>query len=629
MSRISRDFIAQRLLPAVHIEEVIGKYLTLKHAGSNNLTCCCPFHHEKTPSFTVTPSKQMFYCFGCKAGGNAIDFLIKYKNLSFPDAVAELAEQYGLTVEYVNGRDSFSSSDYNERKKASYELMDRVAAAFSACLYQDQRALDYFMKKRGLTRDTILNCRLGYAPAQWDFLIQRVARSQEEVQRLKELGLLNEKNGRYYSMFRDRVMIPIVGKNGHIVSFGGRTLGDEKPKYLNTAETPIFRKRQELFGLYAALQANRNRPDRLVIVEGYMDVIALLQYGISYAVASLGTATTTEQFREMFRYTKKVVCCYDGDFAGRAAAWHALETVTPMLKEGYEIRFAFLPPEHDPDSLVRAQGTSAFIQVLDKSLSYPEFLVKHIQAEYDLSDPGQRGNFISAVLHRIKVIPADFRPMQAMCIEQLSLRVGIEGFRLENMLAEVKLSQNEQRAVDKAAQDGVPYSQQDRSALSGSRYLKTPMRQLIAFLLQQPTVVSGVFERFRLQDFMRLLKATGMKGWEDAEFFLTYIREHPAVTSAELLEVLRDSFREKYCRRLLGARFVPQASDGGEMTMEYKAEFLARLMSMVMQQFLRQTMEDLRFFRLDNEQFKDQRREITQAITALNKLRLEMRQKFI
>ncbi len=580
MPYISRDFISQKLLPAARIEDVIGKYLTLKQRGSS-LVCCCPFHHEKTPSFYVTPSKQMFYCFGCKEHGNAIDFIMRYKNVSFIDAVEELSQQFGLQVEYEAG-----ASKHADKYKTYYELMDRAAAAFTKELQNSQEAQDYFYRKRGLTRETVIACRLGYAPDDWTFM-KKVARTPEELQACAQLGLvLQREPEKALSFFRNRVIIPIADSRGRIVSFGGRVLGDGEPKYLNTAENPIFHKRRELFGLYDALQANRNRPDRLVIVEGYMDVISLKQAGISCAVASLGTATTAEQFQLMFRYTRKVICCYDGDNAGRRAAWHALETATPVLQAGLELRFAFLPPEHDPDSLVQQEGPGAFNRCIDAAQSYPEFLTAHVAADYDLADLGQRSSFINAVLHKARQI--SYQPLQAMVIEQLAQITSLESDRLYKMMDDVQLSRQEEAAAQL-------HTAAENPAVDGRSLLTTPMRRLVAFMLQQPTVVGAVYERLELDKLAHFLTSLKVKGADQAVELLEIIKKTPGITPGALIELMRGTEREHYCRVLIDAEFIPKRADGSEFALEDRAELLVKLIIEVCREPLTRFIDELRF----------------------------------
>ena len=608
MSRIATNFIRDRLIPAVNIEGFIGQYVTLKRQGSN-YSCCCPFHHEKTPSFVVTPSKQMFYCFGCKEHGNAIDFIMKFKNLSFVEAVEEVAQYAGMTVEYEAG----GSFEKNDSYNIYYELMDRCASYFTKCLELSPQAQEYFIKKRGLSRDTIVKARLGFAPDSWDYL-QNIAKNADELKKLIELGMLvnNRNNGNTYAMFRGRVMIPIINGRGKVISFGGRTLGDDKPKYLNTAENPIFRKRYELFGLYEALQANRNRPDRIVIVEGYMDVIALRQYGCSYAVASLGTATTKEQMELMYRYSKQVVCCYDGDFAGRSAAWHALETVTAVLKDDREIRFAFLPSEHDPDSLVRSEGIGAFTRILDASLSYPEFLVKHISEKYDLSDPGKRTPFLNEVLYFIQKIPE--LTLKAVCITELAKKVALSEELLYDMLKNIKLNPRDLNEVNKAANDiGLKPGT--------SNLLTTPMRRLIAFVLQQPTIVATMYDRFSLDEFLPLCQRAQIKGIEDLAFYFNLIKERPDITPAGIIETVRGSRRENYVRNLIEAEFIPKKSDGSEFSMEVRAELLAKLLKETLLQQVERDFESLR--QLGEDISEKQMAEVSQ----LNKILTKYKQK--
>lgn len=579
MPRIAPNFIRDRLIPAVNIEAFIGQYITLKRQGSN-YTCCCPFHHEKTPSFVVTPSKQMFYCFGCKEHGNAIDFVMKFKNLGFVEAVEEVAQFAGLNVEYEQGGSNFDKGD---TYKLYYELMDRCASFFVKSLNSSPEGRDYFIKKRGLSEDTIIKARLGYAPDSWDY-IHNIARNAAEYRKLIELGMVVEKGEKSYAMFRGRVMIPIIDGRGRVISFGGRTLGDAKPKYLNTAESPIFRKRHELFGLYEALQANRNRPARIVIVEGYMDVIALRQYGCSFAVASLGTATTREQMELMFRYTKQVVCCYDGDFAGRNAAWHALETATAVLKNDREIRFAFLPPEHDPDSLVRAEGLSAFMRTLDASLSYPEFLIKHISEKYNLSDPGQKPPFLNEALYFIRKIPE--MALQTVCVSELAGKTGLEEDLLYEMLKAVRLNSRDEKDLQKET-----VSVQSKGT---ANLLTTPMRKLIAFILQQPTLVSTLYGRFDLARLLLLCKQTEIKGYADLSFFVNLIKQKPDITPAGFIETVRGTAREKYVRDLIEAEFIPKKADGSEFSPEVRAELFVKLIKETLGMPLKQEIERLR-----------------------------------
>lgn len=566
MPYISKSFISERLLPAVEIEKVIGSYVKLTRHG-NNYTCCCPFHHEKTPSFSVTPSKNMFYCFGCHAGGNAIDFLMKFKNLGFVDAVEELAAFAGLQVEYEAGS---APSEVSDRFKSMYELMDRAAATFSRMLFDEQgrEGLAYFMQKRGLSKETIIKSRLGFAPNDWHFVEEKICRNEDEVRMLTDLGLIVSNGNKRFSMYRNRVMIPIFDRKGRVISFGGRTMGDDKPKYMNTKETPIYKKRNELFGLYEALRENNNRPQRLVVVEGYMDVISVREAGFSCAVASLGTATTQEQFKLMFRYSKKIVCCYDGDQAGRDAAWHALETITPVLEDDTEVRFAFLPKEDDPDSLVRKQGLGAFLRCLDEAKSYPEFLESHIKSLFDVTDPNARAHYFAQMVKYIRSITQ--KALQEVCISVFAEKSGLSSERVWNMVEEA-----EQNATtsDFAPSFSVTNSQ-IKSSASKDGILTTPMRKLIAFALQYPSVIAQIYVPFKLHEFLQLCKDLNVKGALQAQNLISSIGEVNAmkkvgerqektekISTAVLLARVDDPAQKSYFEKLALADLGSECAD--------------------------------------------------------------------
>ncbi len=601
MPFISRTFIADRLLPAVSIEKLIGKYVPdLKRAGSSYV-CCCPFHKEKTPSFHVTPSKGLFHCFGCKESGNAIDFIRKYKNLDFVSAVEELAQYAGMEVEYEH-KPEHDRADLN---KPYYELLDRCASAFQQALFakENENALNYYMQKRGMSREMIIAARLGFAPNSWSFLQEKVARNQEDINRLVDLGMLVRKEDRVFPMYHNRVMIPIIDRRHRVVSFGGRTMGDDKPKYLNTKESPIYRKRNELFGFCEALDANRNKPERIVIVEGYMDVLSVRQAGCTYAVASLGTATTPEQFKMMFGVTDKVVCCYDGDAAGRHAAWHALSIATPQLSADKEVRFAFLPPEHDPDSYVREFGKEAFEKFLDNSFSYPEFLIRHCAEEYNLSDPGQLSPFLSNALSKIKAIP--IRTLQAAAVKLLAKPSGIPETQLFSMLDEAlpdsdfmprpefvggRQNSRQESAPANYRSSNKPYRKQnprsfeieDTDTPKEKSLLNTPMRKLIAFILQQPTVVATFLEDFSLFSFVDICTRLKIRGSADLSELISSIAREPDITPARFLEYSRDTQKEGYIRKLITAELGLSTDKDGELPLNKRADFLSKCLSEVL-----------------------------------------------
>lgn len=356
---IPQSFIDD-LLNRTDIVDVVSSRLQMKKAGKN-YTACCPFHKEKTPSFSVSPDKQFYYCFGCGAGGNALGFIMDHDNLDFPQAVEELAKAAGMEIPREE-----SGRPHKPRQPTDsplYPLLTAAADFYRQALKshpQRKAAVDY-LKGRGLTGEIARDFGLGFAPPGWDNLYKHLSSDTLQQKAMIDAGLLveNAETGKRYDRFRDRVMFPIRDSRGRIIAFGGRVLGDDKPKYLNSPETPVFHKGQELYGLFEARKNNRNL-DEIIVVEGYMDVIALAQQGLRNAVATLGTATSEEHLKRLFRVVPSVLFCFDGDQAGRNAAWRALEATLPCLQDGRRARFLFLPEGEDPDTLVRSEGTDAF-----------------------------------------------------------------------------------------------------------------------------------------------------------------------------------------------------------------------------------------------------------------------------
>ena len=382
---IPESFI-QELLARIDIVDVVERYVQLKKAGAN-YQACCPFHSEKSPSFTVSPSKQFYHCFGCGAHGSAISFIMQYAGLGFIEAVEDLANSLGMPVPREVGA-------HSQQKARQAPLTERMAMA--ARFYKDQlkaspAAIDY-LKGRGLTGEIAARYGLGYAPDDWQGL-QRVFDDYSSPA-LAECGLvIDNEQGRRYDRFRDRIMFPIQDQRGNVIGFGGRVLGVGEPKYLNSPETPLFHKGEELYGLTQARQAIRAE-DRVLVVEGYMDVVALAQYGIANAVATLGTATTSTHVRKLLRQAGQVVFCFDGDNAGRKAAWRALEASLDVLADDKLVGFLFLPAEHDPDSFVRTEGTAAFQRLAAQPTTLTEFLLRELKAGADLATAEGRARLV-------------------------------------------------------------------------------------------------------------------------------------------------------------------------------------------------------------------------------------------
>jgi DNA primase len=379
--RIPQAFLDD-IVARADIVEVIGARVPLKKSG-REYKANCPFHSEKSPSFWVSPDKQFYHCFGCGAHGTVIGFLMQYEKMDFVDAVADLAQRAGLELprEAQGPRDQGSVD--------LHEVTSKAARFFEQNLADNPRAQAY-VQGRGIDDSTAKNFALGYAPDAWDALLTRFGSHEEDRRRLFQVGLIIERDTKggeraagFYDRFRDRLMFPIRDSRGRVIGFGGRVLDKGEPKYLNSPETPLFHKGRELYGLYEARQA-RTDFKRLMVVEGYMDVVRLHQAGITYAVATLGTATTQEHLNKIFRMTSELVFCFDGDNAGRKAAWRALENALPLARDGRELKFLFLPEGHDPDTLVAEEGREAFEARLKSALPLSEYLIQQLSADLEL-----------------------------------------------------------------------------------------------------------------------------------------------------------------------------------------------------------------------------------------------------
>jgi len=394
----------QDLLNRVDVVEVVGRYVRLKKAGAN-FQGLCPFHNEKTPSFSVSPAKQFYHCFGCGAHGNAIGFLMSYGGLGYVDAVKDLASMCGMQVPEALPRSREEAQRESERKQQEAglgELLEAAMEFYRAELKKSPRAIEY-LKRRGLTGEIAARFRIGYAPEDWQAL--KAAFPDYEQKGLVEAGLVIANEGKRYDRFRDRVMFPILNARGAVIGFGGRVLGEGEPKYLNSPETPLFEKGREVYGLVQAREALRES-GRVLVVEGYMDVVALAQFGVGYAVATLGTATTPVHVSKLLRLTDELVFSFDGDAAGRKAAWRALEVSLPLATDAKPVRFLFLPPEHDPDSFVRAHGREAFEKLVREAPTLSEFLIAELRAQHDLAKPEGRAGFLIASKSHLEKLTA-------------------------------------------------------------------------------------------------------------------------------------------------------------------------------------------------------------------------------
>ncbi|GAB0152964.1 DNA primase [Marinobacterium sp. BA1] len=488
--RIPQHFIDD-LLARVNIVDVIDGRVKLKRAGKN-YSGLCPFHKEKSPSFSVSPDKQFYYCFGCGAGGNALGFLMEYDRLNFPEAVEELAKLAGVDVPRDEGRPADHQRE--QEIKRQFEALEHSNRYFQDMLRSSserERAIGY-LKQRGLSGQIAAAFGIGYAPPGWDNLLQHFAHLENAAPLLEQSGMVihNEDKQRYYDRFRDRIMFPIRDVRGRVLGFGGRVLGDDKPKYLNSPETPTFHKGRELYGLYEA-RKHSNQLERLLIVEGYMDVVSLAQHGIHWSVATLGTATTAQHLERLFKLVPEVIFCFDGDAAGRQAAQRALGVTLPVIRDGQEARFLFLPDGEDPDTLVRREGETAFSQRVSQALPLSEFFFRQLSDEADLSSMDGRARFSNQALPLIQ-------SMQPSLLKQMMLdRIcEITGLSLEQISSVIDLHQATSTpapiSAEKASQPAStpnPY-QQIRPAPVRNKPTQSEHRNLvnqaISILLHRP-----------------------------------------------------------------------------------------------------------------------------------------------
>lgn len=434
---IPQSFIDD-LLHRVDIVEVIDKRVNLKKAGKN-YTACCPFHNEKTPSFSVQPEKQFYYCFGCGAGGNAIGFVMNYDGSDFPAAVESLARDAGLEVPREESK--AEARRHSENNKL-VDVLEQASRFYQTQLRQNAQKAEAvnYLKSRGLSGEIARDYGLGFAPPGWDNLLQAIGGSDEADQALLKAGMIIQKDNprdgderRYYDRFRHRIMFPIRDSRGRTVAFGGRVLGDDKPKYLNSPETPVFHKGSELYGLYEAKRAG-SKFERILMVEGYMDVIALAQSGIRNAVATLGTATSERHLARLFRQTQEVVFCFDGDEAGRKAAWRALETTLPQMEDGRQVRFLFLPEGMDPDDYVRQRGQDAFVQAVAEATALEDYFYRKLAEDIDLETSQGKARLSNLAKPLLRTLPRGV--FAQLMLDRLSETLNVDKQSMDALLKE-------------------------------------------------------------------------------------------------------------------------------------------------------------------------------------------------
>ncbi|CAK2427719.1 DNA primase [Vibrio crassostreae] len=518
---IPRSFIDD-LLARLDIVDIVDARVKLKKKGKN-YGACCPFHNEKTPSFSVSQEKQFYHCFGCGVHGNAIDFIMEFERLDFVEAIEELASFLGLDVprEQRSGEISTAPRANSEQKRNLYDLMGGISNFYRSQLKisANKPAIDY-LKNRGLSGEIVQKFGIGYVADEWDLVRKNFGQQKEAQDMLVTGGMLIENDkGNRYDRFRGRVMFPIRDRRGRVIGFGGRVLEDGTPKYLNSPETPIFHKGKELYGLYEVLQAYRE-PPQILVVEGYMDVVALAQYGVDYSVASLGTSTTGDHVQMLFRQTSTVVCCYDGDRAGKEAAWRALENALEYLKTGNTLKFLFLPDGEDPDSYIREHGKAAFEQLVQNATPLSTYLFDNLIEIHKLNLGTTEGKsalraHASALINKI---PDSY--FQELLEKLLDERTGFD---------------NQLRRARVHTQNPTPQPHKELK--------RTPMREVIALLIQNPSYADMVPD-------LSSVKGLQLPGLILFVEVLDKCHAHPHINTGQLLEHWRHNKHEALLSRL-------------------------------------------------------------------------------
>ena len=550
--RIPQSFIDE-IVARSDIVEIIGARVPLKKSG-REFKACCPFHSEKSPSFWVSPDKQFYHCFGCGAHGTVVGFLMQYEKLGFLDAMADLAQRAGIELprEAQAPRDPGSAD--------LHEVMARASRFYEQNLADSARGQDY-LRARGVEAPTAAKFSLGYAPDSWNALLNRFGAQDEERRQLSQAGLIIERDTRggersagYYDRFRDRLMFPIRDSRGRVLAFGGRVIDQGEPKYLNSPETPLFHKGRELYGLYEARQAHADFK-RLMIVEGYMDVVRLHQSGITYAVATLGTATTQEHLNKIFRITSEVVFCFDGDRAGRQAAWRALENALPLARDGRELKFLFLPEGHDPDTLVAEEGAAAFENRLKTALPLSEYLLQQLLPQVDLTNVDGRAKLKALAQPLFTRMPEGvYRELLA---DRLAAEIRMPAAKLKELLFAAGAA-NRRGATDRPE----PAPRQRGRMVAGRGNLLT---QAITLVLHHPSAAAGV-------ENPQLLGRLAKPGMNVLQELLEQAAAAGQPTTAVLLEKWRE--RAEYARLTELAMAEPLVADaeaaGQELRMAVK-----------------------------------------------------------
>ncbi len=535
---IPREFIDE-VLAYTDIVELIDSRVPLKRSGSNHMACC-PFHGEKTPSFSVSQPKQFYHCFGCGASGDAIRFLMEYEHQSFVEAIEELAQMAGLQVPKIA-----YSTEPQKKAPEQFELLDQVSNYYQHQLKHHPKSAQVqdYVKQRGLSPEVINTFGLGFSPPGWDNVLNVIgAGDQKKIQALFDTGMLIKRDedskahpnkSPWYDRFRERLMFPIRDRRGRTIAFGGRILGDGKPKYLNSPETRLFHKGHELYGLYELKQALR-KIERILVVEGYMDVVSLAQFDVNYSVATLGTATTTDHLQKLFRLCDEVFFCFDGDRAGRDAAWRAMNNALPVIKPGKQARFMFLPDGEDPDTVVRHKGKAGFEAEMDKAMTFSEFFFDHLMQQVNMESLDGRSKLIDLCKPYLEKIQEG--AFQTLMVARLSELADIEKASLLPLLGIKSVSMMTGASVSARGN-------QRKTASIHRVQGPAPVKKAITYLLQYPSLAEkagdpGRFSSLELADITVFIQ------------LLDILQNDPNLTTARILANWSDKEQHQFLARL-------------------------------------------------------------------------------
>ena len=576
--RIPQNFIND-VLDRLDIIDVIGSRIELRKSGKN-YSACCPFHDEKTPSFSVSPDKQFYYCFGCGAGGNAVGFVLDFDKTTFPETIENLAKRVGLEMP----AESVSNDSEGNYKKLLFPVIKDADSFYRRSLRDPtnaKKAIEY-LKSRGLNGETARNFGIGFASPGWENLLQDLGKNEEKVEQLKIVGLLIDRNeeGKLYDRFRNRDV------RGRTIGFGGRVLSDEKPKYLNSPETPLFHKGRELYGLYEANRHFRNI-ENLIVVEGYMDVAVLAQNGVHNAVATLGTAVTIEHLNKIFRYTSEVIFCFDGDEAGRKAAYRALDTSLPVIVDGRSAKFMFLPEGEDPDTIIRKIGAKKFLELVANATPLSEFIFESLSAEYDHNSVDGKAKLSKLVIPLINKMPGGV--FKTLMIRALSKRTDLEESELKSL---VESENNNQPTYtpnvyfDEGSKQPIDHhldhsrlrnisARQIKTHSNTKKYVKMPaIYTLIALLANQPELEKYLPENEKLMELK-------IDGFSMLDNLTKIIRKNPDYTLNHIIGSMRsinDIKQADYFTKIIATDiFRPLTNSSRDNEKEFK-EILTRLL---------------------------------------------------